>query len=224
MSAPTRLLIADDHPIFREGLVRTIERDATFRLVGQAGDGAEALRMITELTPDLAVLDVSMPVMDGLQVAQEVHEQALATELVFLTMYKDATYFNRAMDLGVRGYLVKDSVSSELLSCLRTVVAGQYYISPAISQLLVERNRKAESLAVALPALEKLTPAERTILRFVAEGYASREIAEKLFVSERTVENHRLHIAQKLGIHGHSKLLQFALENKSALSTTTHAK
>jgi DNA-binding NarL/FixJ family response regulator len=224
MIPKTRVVIADDHPIFREGLARTIERDSAFQLVGQAGNGREALELIVELRPDLAVLDVSMPVMDGLEVAGKVHKGALPTELIFLTMYKDEAYFNKAMDIGVRGYLIKDSVSSELLSCLRAVVAGQYYISPAISQLLVERDRKAESLAESVPALEKLTPAERAILRLVAEGTTSREIAEKLFVSERTVENHRLHIAQKLDIHGHSKLLQFALENKSALSTTTHVK
>jgi DNA-binding NarL/FixJ family response regulator len=162
--------------------------------------------------------------MDGFEVTRDIQRQALPTELVFLTMYKDATYFNKALDLGVRGYLVKDTVSSELLSCLKAVVAGQYYISPAISHLLVERNRKAEALASSTPSLDRLTPAECAILRLVAENYTSKEICEILFVSERTVENHRLHICQKLQIHGHNKLLQFALENKSALSTCTHIK
>jgi len=210
-------VIADDHPIFREGLVKTIERDRGFQLVAQAGDGVEALRYITDLRPDLAVVDISMPLMDGIQVATRVREQALATELVFLTMFKDPAYFNKAMDIGVRGYLIKDTVSSELLACLRAVVSGQYYISPSISHLLIERNRKAESLANAVPSLESLTPAELGVLRLVAEGYTSKEIGEKLFVSERTVENHRLHICQKLGIHGHHRLLQFALENKAGI-------
>jgi len=224
MGPVTRIVIADDHPIFREGLVRTIEREKSFLLVGQAGDGGEALRLVAELRPDLAVLDVSMPVMDGLEVARNVHARALPTELVFLTMYKDATYFNKVLDLGVRGYLIKDSVSSELLSCLKAVVEGQYYISPAISHFLVDRNRKAESLATATPSLDRLTPAECAILRLVAENLTSKEIAQRLFVSERTVENHRLHICQKLQIHGHNKLLQFALENKSALSVSTQRK
>jgi len=224
MNATTRIIIADDHPIFRDGLVRTIEREPMISLVGQAGDGAEALRLVTEMRPDIAVLDVSMPVLDGLEVARSVHELALPTELVFLTMYKDEKYFNRALDLGVRGYLIKDSVSSELLACLRAVAGGQYYISPVISHLLVERSKKAETLAAATPTLERLTPAERLILGFVAENCTSKEIAGKLFVSERTVENHRMHIIQKLGLRGHNKLLQFALENKSALSTSTHVK
>jgi len=217
MDAPTRILIADDHPIFREGLVRTIERDATFSVVGLAGNGAEALKLITELRPDLAVLDVSMPIMDGLEVARRVHKAALATELVFLTMYKDPKYFNAALDLGVRGYIIKDSVASEFLACLKAVSAGQYYISPVISHLLIERNRKTESLDGSIPIRDRLTPAELIVLKLVGENRTSKEIAERLFVSIRTVENHRMHICQKLGIKGHNGLLQFALENKAAL-------
>jgi DNA-binding NarL/FixJ family response regulator len=216
MDAPARILIADDHPIFREGLVKTIERDKTFTVIGQAGDGAEALKLITELRPDLAVLDVSMPVMDGIEVARNVHQQALPTEIIFLTMYKDQQYFNAALNLGVRGYIIKDSVAAELISCLKAVTEGQYYISPVISHLLIERNKKAESLMSSVPSLDKLTPAERSILKLLAGNHTSREIAEKLFVSVRTVENHRTHICQKLGIKGHNKLLQFALENKGA--------
>jgi DNA-binding NarL/FixJ family response regulator len=217
VDSPTRVVIADDHPIFREGLARTIERDHAFQLIAQAGDGAEALRYIKDLHPDFAILDVSMPLMDGIQVAARVHEQALVTELVLLTMYNDPAYFNKALDLGVRGYLVKDSVSSELLACLRAMAAGQYYISPSVSHLLIERNRKAESLSTAVPPIETLTLAEHAILRLVAEGHTSKQIGEKLFISERTVENHRLQICQKLGIRGHHRLLQFALQNKTGL-------
>jgi DNA-binding NarL/FixJ family response regulator len=217
MDAPARILIADDHPIFREGLVKTIERDKTFTVIGQAGDGAEALKLITELRPDIAVLDVSMPIMDGIEVARNIHQQALPTEIIFLTMYKDQQYFNAALDLGVRGYIIKDSFAAELLSCLKAVTEGRYYISPVISHLLIERNKKAESLMSSVPSLDKLTPAERSILKLLAGNHTSREIAEKLFVSVRTVENHRTHICQKLGIRGHNKLLQFALENGPAL-------
>ncbi len=187
------------------------------RLSGQAGDGAEALKLITELRPDLAVLDVSMPIMDGIEVARKVNQAALPTELVFLTMYRDPKYFNVALDLGVRGYIIKDSVAAEFLSCLKAVTEGQYYISPIISHLLIERNRKADSLDASVPIRERLTPAELTVLKLVGENKTSKEIAGKLFVSVRTVENHRTHICQKLGIKGHNKLLQFALENKAVL-------
>jgi len=212
-----RLLIADDHPIFREGLVKIIERNASFALVGQAADGAEALRSIRELHPDIAVLDIEMPKMSGIDVARDVHKEALPTELVILTMYKDPVYFNAAFDLGVRGYLLKDVVGGELVSCLTAIAEGEYYISPAISQLLVERKKRMDNLLKDVPSLGSLTPAEKKILRLVADNLTSKEIADKLFVSARTVENHRTHICQKLGIKGHNRLLQFALENKSGL-------
>jgi DNA-binding NarL/FixJ family response regulator len=188
LKTPTRVLIADDHPIVRE-------------------------RLITELHPDIAVLDISMPVMDGLEVARRVRQQALLTDLVLLTMYRDPEYFNAAMDLGVRGYLVKESVSADFLSCLKAVTAGEHYISPIIAHLLVER-KKGAATSGSLPLREQLTLAEISVLRLVAENKANKEIAETLFVSVRTVENHRARICQKLGIKGHNKLLQFALENR----------
>ena len=217
MDNKTRVFIADDHPIFREGLAKSIERDSAFELIGQAADGAEALRSIREFHPDIAILDVEMPKISGIDVARAVHKDALPTEIIFLTMYKDPAYFNAALDLGVRGYLLKDVVSGELVSCLKTVSEGEYYISPAISQLLVERKKKSQELLKDLPALNRLTPAEKHILILLADNLTSKQIAEKLFVSVRTVENHRLHMCQKLEIKGHNKLLQFALENKSSL-------
>ncbi len=217
MDHPTRIIIADDHPMFREGLVRAIDHDKDFIVAGTAGNGTEALQQIVELKPDLAVLDVSMPGADGLEVARKVHDDGLATEIVILTMYNDLSYFNRALDLGVRGYILKDSAVSEFLTCLRSVREGHYYISPSISHLLVEREKKAETLTASIPALQRLTPAERKILKLLSENLTSREIAEKIFVSTRTVENHRTHICSKLGIKGHHKLLEFALQNKSAL-------
>jgi DNA-binding NarL/FixJ family response regulator len=210
-------LIADDHPIFREGLVRAIDGHAPFSLIGQAADGAEALTMVRELHPDIAVLDLEMPKMSGIDVARALHGEALPTEVVFLTMYKDPAYFNAALDLGVRGFLLKDSVIGELVKCLTAVSEGRYYISPSMSHLLVEREKNTENLLRSIPALKRLTPAERNILKLLADNLTSKQIAERLFISARTVENHRLHICQKLDIKGHNKLLQFAMENKSSL-------
>lgn len=217
MDIQTRVLIADDHEIFRVGLVKTIERDKNFSIIAQAGDGKQALTLIREMRPDIAVLDVSMPVMNGLDVGRAVYQEALPTELIFLTMYKDLAYFNAAMDIGARGYLLKDNASVDLLSCLRTVVEGNHYISPTMSHLLVETQKNAETLAQSVPTLQHLSPAERHILTLLVDNLTSKEIADKLFVSVRTVENHRTHMCQKLGIKGHNKLLQFALENKSGL-------
>jgi len=217
MEEPTRIIIADDHPIFREGLVRAIERDKEFTIIGQAADGGEALNLIRELHPDLAVLDISMPTLGGLEVARRVRQEALPTQLVMLTMYKDASYFDAALDLGIRGYMLKDSAAVELLLCLKAVASGQYYFGPAISHLLVERRGTREPQSGSMSLRQQLTPLELTILRMISENKTSKEIAEMLFVSVRTVENHRMHIAQKLGIKGHNALLQFALENRSSL-------
>jgi DNA-binding NarL/FixJ family response regulator len=217
MDTITRVLIADDHEIFRLGLVKTIERDKNFSIIAQAGDGREALALIKEKRPDIAILDVSMPVMNGLDVGRVVYQEGLMTEVIFLTMYKDIAYFNAAMDIGARGYLLKDNASADLLTCLRAVIEGIHYISPTISHLLVERQKKAETLAQSVPTLQQLSPTEHHILKLLADNLTSKEIADKLFVSVRTVENHRTHICQKLGIKGHNRLLQFALENKSGL-------
>ncbi len=209
-----RIVIADDHPIVREGLIRTIEHEKSFTIVGQAGDGAEALRLIGELHPDIAVLDIAMPVMDGIEVARRVQEMALLSDLVLLTMYRDPEYFEAAMDLGVRGYLLKESVTTDFLSCLRAVASGEHYISPVIGHLLVERKRRPASKPDSRSFRELLSPAELSVLRLVSENKTNREIAESLFVSVRTVENHRARISQKLGIKGHNKLLEFALKHK----------
>jgi len=217
MEETTRIIVADDHPLFRDGLVRAIERDKAFSIVGQVGDGAEALKVIRELHPDIAVLDVSMPSMDGLEVARRVHQEALPTDVVILTMYKDSRYFNAALDLGVRGYMLKDGAAVELLLCLKAVASGQYYISPAIAHLLIERNVHPSTHDGSTALRHRLTPAEVAVLRLVSENKTNKEIAETLVVSVRTVENHRMHICQKLGIKGHNALLQFALENKAEL-------
>ena len=217
MDEHTRVIVADDHPIFREGLVRTIDRHNSFVVVGQAADGGEALRLITELHPDVAVLDISMPVMDGLEVARRVHQSALPTELVILTMYKDAAYLRASLEFGVRGYVVKDDAVAELRACLAAVGAGQYYVSPSLSHLMAERHGAGGTQRKDRPLRDRLTPAELSILKMVAENRTSKEIAQILFVSVRTVENHRLHMCAKLGLKGPHALLQFALEHRTAL-------
>jgi DNA-binding NarL/FixJ family response regulator len=217
MEKPLSILIVDDHPIFRDGLVKTIERHAIFSLAGQAADGIEALEKVRALHPDITVLDVEMPRMNGIEVARTIHKEALPTDMIFLTTYKDAAYFNAAMDLGVRGYMLKDSVASDFIRCLRTVAEGEYFISPSIAHLLIERKKKTRTLLHSIPALKLLTPAETNIVKLLAENLTNKQIAEKLFISIRTVENHRMHICQKLDIEGPHKLLKFAFEHKGEL-------
>jgi DNA-binding NarL/FixJ family response regulator len=218
MHSETRILIADDHPIFRQGLRQLFANVAGMTVVSEAGDGQTALAEIQQHKPDVAVLDVSMPAMDGFQVARAVREKELPVELIFLTMHKDEDVFKDALDLGVRGYVLKDSAATDLIGAVQSVVAGKYFISPALSTFLVNRSGRAASLERSRPGLKDLTPTERKILPLIADNRTSSQIAKELFISVRTVENHRANICQKLELHGAHALLKFALEHKSELS------
>lgn len=217
MSKPTRILIADDHPIFRRGLRDVVKEDDSVQLLGEAGDGAEALRLIEELKPQVAVLDHDMPKLNGLQVAQAVRRQKLPAALVMLTMFKEERLFNEAMDAGFLGYVLKENAASDLIQCIHAVAARRAFISPVLSPFLLQRGARATALAQEKPGLEKLTPAERRILKLIAADFTSKEIAEQLGVSFHTVENHRSNISAKLGLSGSHSLLKFAYDNKSSL-------
>ena len=216
MNTATKIIIADDHPIFRKGLRQVIE-DAGMRVLAEADDGEAALELIRQLSPDVAVIDVDMPKLDGFQLARRMREEKLAVEIVFLTMHKDEDIFNAALDAGVRGYVVKDSAVADIALCIRAVLAGGHYISPSVSSHLVSRTARASALRHEKAGLELLTPTERRVLRLIAESKTSREIAAELFISQRTVETHRTNISNKLELHGSHALLKFAYEHKSEL-------
>ncbi len=217
MSKPTTILIADDHPIFRRGLRDVAKEDDSVQLLGEAGDGAEALRLIEELQPQVAVLDHDMPKLNGIQVAQAVRKQNLPSALVMLTMFKEERLFNEAMDAGFLGYVLKENAANNLIECIHSVAAGRAFISPALSGYLLQRATRATSLASEKPGLTKLTSAERRILKLIAADLTSKEIAAQLGVSFHTVENHRSNISAKLGLSGSHSLLKFAFEHKSSL-------
>ncbi len=212
-----RVLIADDHPIFRKGLLLAIGNEHSIEIVGEAGDGHQALRLIEELKPDVIVLDIEMPELNGLQVAEQIIKRQLPVHIVFLTMYKEEDMFNEAMDLGVRGYVLKESAVSDIVKSIKTVATGKYFLSPSISEYLVNRSDRARTLLRKKPQLENLTATERKILRFISENKTSKEIGDELNISYRTVENHRSNICNKLEIHGSHSLLKFAIEHKMVL-------
>lgn len=209
------LVVADDHPLFRRGVIATISQAEEFQVIGEADDGERALDMLDMLRPDLALVDISMPVMDGLRLVRAARARGLTCSFIILTMFRDDEYFLEAMDLGVMGYLLKDGATDEVLACLRAVVRGKHYVSPAMTDILLLRTRGAATDPAG--TLKSLTPTERRILRLIAEGKTSKEIAEDLNVSFHTVNNHRAHICEKLHLEGPNRLLQFALEHKSIL-------
>jgi DNA-binding NarL/FixJ family response regulator len=212
-----RIVIADDHPIFRKGLRHAIETDRELEIVGEAQDGMQALELIEELKPAVIVLDIEMPRKTGLEVARDIQKRNLPVEIIFLTMYKDEDMFNEAMSLGVKGYVLKECAVSDLAMSVKTVIAGHHFISPAVSELLVNRNDRARVLVRRRPQMEDLTVTEKKVLRLIAENKTSKEIAMSLHVSYRTIENHRSNICNKLDIHGSHSLLKFAIEHKSFL-------
>jgi DNA-binding NarL/FixJ family response regulator len=152
MTAPISVVIADDHPLFRKGLRQSIEEDPSFTILGEASDGGAALQLIEELMPDVAVLDIDMPEMRGLQVARMVEEKHLFVAVIILTIYKEEDMFNEAMDAGVRGYVMKETAVIDLLEAIKAVAMGQYYFSPAIAGHLEGRSQRAKSLLKQKPS------------------------------------------------------------------------
>jgi DNA-binding NarL/FixJ family response regulator len=217
MKTEIKIFIADDHPIFRDGLKSLIEKDDRLKIIGEAGDGGEALEKLSQAAADIAILDIDMPGSDGFEVARKIGEMNLPTKVIFLTMHKDEHFLNKALDLDVKGYLIKESAVTDIINCIKNVAEGRVFISPSISGFLLKRIKQAEKTKDTAAFLESLTQTERRILTLIADYKTSREIGDELFVSFRTIENHRANIAKKLDLKGSHALIKFALENKSRL-------
>ena len=217
MTTEIRVLITDDHPVFRQGLRAAVERERGLKVVDEAENGAIALEKIQSLKPDVAVVDIHMPGFGGFDLVRALQKQRSPVKVIFLTMYKDEDMFNAAMDLGVKGYVLKDSAINDIVAGIRAVAAGQSYISPQLSGFLLGRVERASGLAKQTPGLNDLTPTERRVLKLIAEYKTSKEIGEQLHIHSRTVDNHRTNICQKLELRGSHSLFKFALEHKSDL-------
>ncbi|MEO8513860.1 MAG: response regulator transcription factor [Ignavibacteria bacterium] len=213
MAQKIKLIIADDHHIFRKGILSIASEDENIEILGEAANGEEALKLIEEKKPDIAILDIDMPFLSGLDVARKVKEQKINTKIVILTIHKDKEYFDEALELDIKAYVLKESIANDLIDCIRQVAAGEYYISASISGYLVEKNKTTPRQN----ELDKLTPAEKEILKLIALNKTSAQIADELFRSVRTIENHRNNICNKLGLKGPHALLLYAIQYKSVL-------
>jgi len=211
-----KIVIADDHPVFRFGLRQIIEAEPGFDVVGEADHGEDALKLIGKVRPAIAILDVAMPRLDGLALARQLQKLEQPVKTILVTMYREEKLFKKAIDAGVKGYVLKDSAASDIISCIKAVAAGQNYASPELTTYLISRVRQVDAVRAPRSETESLTATERRVLALLAEYKTSKEIAQKLFVSPRTVETHRNNICQKLGIHGSHALMKFALAQKSA--------
>lgn len=212
-----KVLIVDDHPVFRRGLREIIEEQKKFEIVGEAADGSVGLRLAAELEPDIIVLDVDMPQITGLQMARTMRKDRSSAQIVFLTMYSDEDLFNAALDIGVKGYVLKENAGGEVVSALLKVADGETFFSPALNTIGLRREDRVKSLLLSKPSLDSLTAAEKRVLKLIAEDHTSKEIADVLKISVKTVENHRHNICKKLNIYGSHSLLKFAFDHKSYL-------
>lgn len=211
MTDKIKLIIADDHHIFRKGILSIVSEDDGIEITGEAANGDDALKLIEEKKPDIAILDIDMPGLSGLDVARKVKSEQLPVKIVILTIHKDKEYFDEALELDIKAYVLKESIANDLLDCIKRVAAGEYYISSAISGYLVEKNKTAPKQT----ELDKLTNAEKEILKLIAQNKTSAQIADELFRSVRTIENHRNNICNKLGLKGPHALLLYAIQHKS---------
>ncbi len=214
MKNSVNILIADDHPIFRRGLKDLIEESNSDYIIYEAEDGQKAVDVVKKYNSGVAILDLDMPHLNGLQAAEECLKINNSIKIIILTMYKDEHLFNQSIDIGILGYVLKENAVNEILNAINSVISGQPYISPAISSFVINRSRNVENKN-SESGSSRLTETERNILKLISESKTSREIAEELFVSIKTIEKHRFNICSKLNIHGTHALIKYAFENRS---------
>lgn len=210
MNKEISIVIVDDHPIFRHGLRTLIEADPMLKVIGEASDSKSALATVHKFQPDVVVLDIEMPVATGLAFVSQLRQEQLPVEPIFLTMYEDETLLSAAVELGVKGFILKDDATNEIITCIKAIAAGESYFSPTLMGDFIARRNNVNK-----PAVKELTPRERRVLSLVAQTMSNKQIADAMAISVRTVEHHRSNICAKLQLSGKNSLLAFALLHKS---------
>ncbi len=202
---PVRIVLADDHVLVRQGLKSLLEREG-HQVVAEAADGQEALRLVDSLKPEVAIFDISMPVLNGLNAGREVAQSFPKTKTILLTQHDEEQYVSEALDAGVRGYVLKSQATSDLLEAIRQVSRGQVYLSPGVSRAVMDAYRGKSARTK-----DHLTSRERQVLQLIAEGKSTKEVAALLHISVKTAESHRTRLMQKLDIHETASLVRYAI-------------
>lgn len=206
-----RIVLADDHIIMRHGLRLVLERQPDFTVVGEANNGREAVDLVIRENPDIVILDIAMPLLNGIEAAKRIHDERLHTAVVILSMHSDEGYILKALKAGARGYLLKDSAESDLIQAIRAVCSGKAFFSPAVSKVLADDYvRQLQHQSIEDP-YDLLTPRERELLQLVAELKSTKDIANMLNLSPHTVDTHRAHLMQKLNVHSIPELVLYAM-------------
>jgi DNA-binding NarL/FixJ family response regulator len=208
---PIRILLADDHTVMRNGLRLLLERQPNLTVVGEASDGRETVRAAEAVSPDVVVMDIAMPNLNGIEAARQITSARPETAIVILSMHSDESYVIRALKAGARAYLLKDSAEGDLIAAIHAITEGKSFFSPAISRILVEDYMRQLEQRHVEDTYELLTAREREILQLLAEGKSNKEAAAMLNLSTYTVETHRTHILQKLNLHNVPELILYAV-------------
>jgi len=217
-----RILLADDHPMVRSGLIKLLEPFKEFIIIGEASDGEEAVAMTKKLEPDVVIIDLSMPKLSGIEATKIIRKDFPSVKVLVLTMHDNEEYVYQILKSGAGGYMLKSSGKDELAAAIRAVARGDRFFSPRVSEIVMEAYLRKSEARDDLPMTDDdlpLTKREREILQYIADGLNNSQIAEKLFISARTVETHRTNIMQKLDIHDTANLVRFALSKKKKLSS-----
>lgn len=208
---PIRIVLADDHTILRRGLRLVLERERDFSVIGEAGNGREAVDLVIRDNPDVVILDIAMPLLNGIEAAKRIYDERLKTAVIILSMHSDEGYILKALRAGAHGYLLKDSAEADLIQAIRAVYAGKAFFSPAVSKVLADDYmRQLQQQGVEDP-YDLLTARERELLQLIGELRATKDIATIMGVSPHTVDTHRGHLMQKLGVHSIPELILWAM-------------
>ena len=207
-----RVLIAEDHLMVRAGIRILLEKSGDIHVLGEASNGQEAIEMTELLKPDVLIMDIMMPRMNGIQAAENIRDMKLPTYILLLSMYSDEGIVHQALQCGVKGYVLKSSVSDELIWAVRAVAGGKTYLSSPISEMIVENAINPHSMIQNSDPLSSLSPREKEVLQLIAEEYTSAEIGKMLFISEKTVEKHRTKLMEKLNVRNLAGLVRLAVK------------
>lgn len=209
-----RVLLTDDHTLFRQGIHTLLAEESDIDVVGEASNGTESVEKVTSLRPDVVLMDIGMPGLSSFEATRQIKKIRPTTKVLFLTMYDDEDYLVECMEVGGNGYVLKDSPASQLLAAIRDVYSGGSYLSPKMLSQLVDDFRSRIKMTHRQPRFATLTPREKEILKFLAEGQSVKEIAIHLSLSVKTVEAHKFNLMRKLDIHNKAQLVQYAIQKK----------
>ena len=209
--AKLRILLGDDHTLMRQGLRKILEAHDGWQIIAEAGDGRQAVKDALALQPDIAILDIGMPLLNGIEAARQITRRAPTTRVVIVSMHGDEAYITQALQAGAKGYLLKDSADTDLIGAVEAVAAGKSFFSPAVADVMRDDYVRHLAGKGIVDRFESLSEREREVFQLIAEGYSNKEIADMLSVSATTIETHRAHVLQKLDMHSTAELVRYAV-------------